>query len=187
MKTKFFSLLAVATLCVLLCGCGKKEPKVLTVYFSHWGGTEILANMIHLSVGGDLFIIEPEVPYPAEGTHAAVQKQLDAGELPTLKKKVENLDAYDVVFIGTPNWFNTMALPVKVFLQENDLAGKKIVPFATYGGSVGETLTDVVKLCPQSTALTGFAVSGDEVKGDKEAVKVRVEEWLNTIKPEFRP
>lgn len=186
MKTKFFNLLALAVLCVVLCGCTKKEPKVLTVYYSHWGGTEILANMIHQSVGGDLFVIEPEIPYPAEGTHAAVQKQLEDGVMPTLKKKVENLESYDVVFIGSPNWFNTMALPVKVFLQENDLSGKKIIPFATYGGSVGETLNDITKLCPQSTVLTGFAVSGDEAKGDKEALKVRMEEWLNTVTPQFK-
>lgn len=181
MRTKLFNLMAAVALLIILGGCGKKEPKVLTVYYSHWGGTEILANMIHESVGGDIFVIEPEIPYPAEGTHAAVQKQLDEGELPTLKKKVDNLDSYDVVFIGTPNWFNTMSLPVKVFLQESNLAGKKVVPFATYGGSVGECLTDIAKMCPQSTVMTGFAASGDDVKGNKEAVQVRMEEWLNVI------
>lgn len=186
MKTKFLNLIFATALLIVLGSCAEKEPKVLTVYFSHWGGTEMLANMIHESVGGDLFIIEPETPYPAENTHAAVQKQLDEGELPALKKKIENPEAYDIIFIGTPNWFNTMSLPVKVFLQENNFTGKKIVPFATYGGSVGNTLTDIVEMCPQSTALTGFAISGDEVKGDAEAVKIRVQEWLNTITPEFK-
>lgn len=186
MKMNFLKLMAVATLLMILSSCGEKEPKVLTVYYSHWGGTEILGNMIHESVGGDLFVIEPVEPYPAEGTHAAVQKQLDEGVLPALKKKVENLDSYDVVLIGSPNWFNTMALPVKVFLQENNLKGKKVIPFATYGGSVGETLTDIAKMCPESTILNGFAVSGDEAKGDKEALKMRMTEWLNTVTPEFK-
>ena len=186
MKTKWINLIAFAALLIVLGGCGKKEPKVLTVYYSHWGGTEILGNMIHEAVGGDVFVIEPVTPYPQEGTHDAVQAQLGAGELPELKGKVENLGSYDVILIGTPNWFNTMALPVKVFLQENNLAGKKVVPFATYGGSVGNALTDMAAMCPESTILTGFAISGDEAKGDKEAVKVRMEEWLNTITPLFK-
>jgi len=186
MKMKAFKFMALAVLVAMLSSCGEKEPKVLTVYFSHWGGTEILANTIHESVGGDVFVITPETPYPAEGTHAAVQAQLDAGQLPKLAGKVENLASYDVIFIGSPNWFNTMALPVKVFLQENNLAGKKIVPFATFGGSVGETMNDIVKMCPQSTALTGFAVSGDEAKGDKEALKSKVDAWVTSIKPQFK-
>ncbi|MCD8080059.1 MAG: hypothetical protein LUF04_06495 [Bacteroides sp.] len=88
--------------------------------------------------------------------------------------------------MGTPNWFNTLALPVKTFLLENDLTGKKIVPFATYGGSVGDCLTDLVKMAPSSTALEGFAVSGDEVKKSAKEVRARMEEWLQTIIPEFK-
>jgi len=185
MRTKLLHVLPLLLFVFTLCACGAKEPKVLTVYYSHWGGTEILANMIHASVGGDIFMIEPVTPYPAEGTHAAVQKHVDEGYLLPLKKKVENMKSYDFIFIGTPNWFHTMALPVKTFLLENDLTGKKIVPFATYGGSAGDCLTDIVKMSPLSTPLEGFAASGDDVKNSGEAVRARVEEWLQTIRPEF--
>lgn len=177
MKMKVFSLFAVSLFLFTLTSCAQKEPKVLTVYFSHWGGTKILAEMVHQAVGGDIYAIECVEPYPQEGTHAAAQKHIDAGVLPTLKGKVENLASYDVIFIGTPNWFSTMALPVKAFLTDNNLAGKTVVPFATFGGSVGEALNDIVKMCPQSTALEGFAVSGDDAKGKTEEVRTKVKEW----------
>ncbi len=126
MRTKALSLLTFLFLVLTFCACSQKEPKILTVYYSHWGNTEMLADIIHNSVGGDVFVIEPVTPYPAEGTHAAVQKHVEEGFLPPLKKKVENIGSYDIVFIGTPKWFNTMALPVQAFLLENDLAGKTI-------------------------------------------------------------
>ena len=181
MKTKLICGLAFTFLWFLASSCTEKEPKILTVYYSHWGGTKILAEMIHETVGGDLFVIEPVTPYPAEGTHAAAQKHIEEGFLPPLKGKVENLKSYDIIFIGTPNWFNTMALPVKTFLQENDLSGKTVIPFATYGGSVGDALTDITKMCPNSTALTGFSVSGDDAKGAKEDVQKRMQEWLSAF------
>ncbi|MCC8186137.1 MAG: hypothetical protein LIP08_01135 [Bacteroides sp.] len=87
MRTNFLSVLPLLLVAFTFCACTPEEPKVLTVYYSHWGGTEILANMIHASVGGDMFVIEPVTPYPAEGTHAAVQKHVDEGFLPPLKKR----------------------------------------------------------------------------------------------------
>ena len=185
MKTNVLGMIALFLLTFALSSCAPKEPKVLTVYFSHWGGTKILAEMIHQEAGGDIFIIEPETPYPQEGTHGVVQKHIEEDFLPPLKGKVENLASYDVILIGTPNWFNTLSLPVKKFLKDNDLAGKKVAPFATYGGSVGETLNDIAKLCPQSILLEGFAVSGDDAKGKTEEVRANVQAWISKIKAEF--
>lgn len=190
MKTKVFSILAAMVLLFSMSSCGNRAnkqqeapapKKVLVAYYSLWGNTEKLATLIHDSIGGDVFVIEPETPYPAEDTHAYVQKQLDEGVMPVLKAKVENLEQYDVVFVGTPNWFSTMALPVKVFLQENDLSGKSVVPFVTYGGGEGNCLADIAALCPNSTILEGFAVSGDDVKGKTEEVAANVGAWLKKI------
>ncbi|MCD7899362.1 MAG: flavodoxin [Bacteroides sp.] len=186
MKKRFLNCLAFALLSFVLVSCGSKEQKVLTVYYSHWGNTDILADMIHQSVGGDIFRIELENPYPAEGTHAAVQKDIDAGTMPVLKNKVNNLDSYDIIFIGTPNWFSTMSLPVEAFLQENTLSGKTVIPFATYGGSAGNTLTDIAKAIPNAHVLDGFAVSGDEVKQSKEAVQERMDQWINALPLELK-
>ncbi|MDR2802653.1 MAG: hypothetical protein LBB31_05485 [Prevotellaceae bacterium] len=160
--------------------CSPKEPKTLTVYYSLWGNTAILADLIHQAVGGDVFIIETEAPYPADAAHAAAQKHIDEGILPALKNKVD-IASYDVIFIGTPNWFGTVALPVKSFLKEYDLSGKTIVPFATFGGSVDKCLTEIVAAAPGATALTGFSISGDDVKNPEKNAKQQVLDWLARI------
>ncbi len=192
MKTKVFNVIAAVALLFTLGSCagktGKAEvqgPRILVAYFSQGGNTQTLATLIHDSIGGDIFAIEPETPYPSEGTHDAVQKQIDEGVLPTLKGNVENLDSYDVIFVGTPNWFGSVALPVKAFLQSNQLAGKKVVPFATFGGGAGNCLTEIAELCPNSTILEGYAVSGDDVRGKPNEVKENVSTWLNNIKTQF--
>lgn len=192
MRTKLFSAIAMVILLFTLGSCGSKTnkaevegPKVLIAYFSQGGNTKALATLIHDSIGGDLFVIEAETPYPSEDTHAAVQKQIDEGVLPTLKGNVENLDSYDIIFIGTPNWFSSMALPVKVFLQENNLEGKKVVPFATFGGGLGECLNDIAALCPKATIIEGFSVSGDDIKNKPNEVRDNVNIWLNTVKTQF--
>ncbi|MCD8080058.1 MAG: hypothetical protein LUF04_06490 [Bacteroides sp.] len=92
MRTKISSVLSLLLVACTFCACTSKEPRILTVYYSHWGGTEILANLIHTSVGGDIFVIEPVTPYPAEGTHAAAQKHVDEGFLPPLKKSWKTQD-----------------------------------------------------------------------------------------------
>jgi flavodoxin len=156
------------------------EPKVLTVYYSLWGNTAILADLIHQSAGGDVFVIETETPYPASAAHAAAQKDIDAGILPALKNKVD-ISSYDIIFIGTPNWFGTVALPVKSFLKEYDLSGKTIVPFATFGGSVDNCLTEIVAAASGATSLEGFSISGDDVKNPEKDAKKQVIDWLTRI------
>ena len=135
MKTKVFSVIAAVALLFTLGSCagktGKAEvqgPRILVAYFSQGGNTQTLATLIHDSIGGDIFAIEPETPYPSEGTHDAVQKQIDEGVLPTLKGNVENLDSYDVIFVGTPNWFSSVALPVKHSCKAISLQERKLFP-----------------------------------------------------------
>jgi flavodoxin len=160
--------------------CATSEPKILTVYYSLWGNTAILADLIHQEVGGDVFVIETEIPYPADKAHAAAQKDIDEGVLPALKNKVD-IASYDIIFIGTPNWFGTIALPVKSFLKEYDLSGKTIVPFSTFGGGVDKCLTDIVAAAPGAATLEGFSISGDDVKNPEKNARQQVFNWLTRI------
>jgi Flavodoxins len=190
MKTKIFSIIALLFLALVSCSNKQikaevKHPKILVVYFSQGGNTKMLASTIKESTGGDLFSIEPTPPYPSGDIHDLVQKQIDKGTLPILKTKVKNLNSYNVIFVGTPNWYNSISLPVKSFLKENKLTGKVVVPFSTFGGSAGNTLTDIASLCPHSIILEGFSVSGDDMKNKPQEVKKNVSIWLNKIKAKF--
>lgn len=101
------------------------------------GNTEVVAQMIARETGGDLFRIEPVEPYPADyracTDQAAAEKR--AGARPALRVLPEDMSGYDVVFLGYPNWWGTMPMPVYTFLESVDLAGRTVLPFCTHEGS----------------------------------------------------
>jgi flavodoxin len=153
---------------------------ILIAYYSHSGNTGKIAALIQKQVGGTLLSIEPETAYPAD--HAKVieqsRKEIPAGYKPPLKTKAPDLEGFDTIFVGSPNWLNTVAPPVFTFLTENNFSGKKVAPFATYGGGgLGKIAEDIAKLCPQSTVLEAIAFSGD---GGSEAESA-IAAWLKKI------
>jgi flavodoxin len=154
--------------------------KVLTVFYSHSGNTRECANQINKEVGGDIVELIPAEPYPTE--YGAVvdqaKKELKLGYKPALKTRIENIESYDVIFVGSPNWWNTVAPPVATFLGTYDLSGKASVPFITHAGSgLGRSAQDIASLCPDSTVLEGLAVWGKEVK----TAHLRVAAWLRKL------
>lgn len=158
---------------------GTEENNILVAYFSHSGNTRIIATQIHESVGGYIFEIVTVDTYPRGYDEVVKQakKELEEGYRPKLKTKVENIESYEVVFVGYPVWWGTIPMPVATFLSEYDFSGKTI-PFCTHEGSrLGRSVTDITKLCPQSTILDGLAVRGSEVKNAQNEVS----EWLREI------
>jgi flavodoxin len=86
--------------------------------------------------------------------------------------------SYDRIFLGYPNWWGTMPMPVFTFLEEYDLAGKTIVSFCTHEGSgLGRSVADVRRTCPKSTVLEGLAIRGGDVKTARDEVAG----WLRDI------
>jgi len=157
---------------------GKK--KTLVVYFSHTGNTRALALQLQALTGGDIFELKPVDAYPAEyrATVDQAKKELQADFKPKLAVKIPDLKQYDTVLIGTPNWWNSVAGPVRTFLAGSDLAGKTVAPFVTHAGSgMGGIQADVEKLCPKSKVLSGTAIWGSSVNdaGDDAA------KWLRRI------
>ena len=155
--------------------------KILIVYYSRTGNTHELANQIHKMIGGDMLELQPVEPYPEdyEAAKERALQELKSGSKPALKTKVKDIRAYDVIFVGTPIWWGTMAAPVKTFLSQYDFSGKTIVPFCTHGGSgLGQSVTDISKLCPKSTLLDGIAIRGSDVKTEQN----KVSEWLKKNK-----
>ena len=134
--------------------------KILIAYYSWGGNTRTMAESIQKAVGGDLFEIRPATPYPT-GYQACVdqaKKEINEGFMPALAAMPEKLAAYDVVFVGSPNWWGTIAPPVRRFLTDSDLKGKTVVP--ARGKLHGRGLENVEPHggggCPHSEASTTF-------------------------------
>jgi len=143
------------------------NAKALIIYFSHSGNTRKIANVIHNVVGGDIAEIRPLEPYPSNYNAVVEQakRELHSGYIPKLRTSAENVSAYDVVFVGSPNWWHTIAPPVISFLSQSDLAGKTIIPFVTHGGGgLGRSAADIAELCPNSTVREGIALFGADVR-----------------------
>jgi len=153
----------------------------LIVYYSRSGNTRKIAGLIQQEVGGTLHEIQPEAPYPRsyDATVDQAKREIQAGYKPALKSDLDSVEAYDTVFVGSPNWWNTIAPPVATFLSEHDLSGKTVVPFCTHGGGgLGRIGQDIARLCPQSTILSSFEIYG----GGTGNVQAKVSAWLRGIK-----
>lgn len=156
------------------------DKKILVAYFSHSGNTKVIADDIHKSVGGEIFEIKTAVPYPEDYNEVVdkAKEEQDADYRPELQSKVEDMNSYDTVFIGYPDWWGTMPMAVFTFLEQYDLAGKTIIPFCTHEGSgLGRSEDDIKKLCPNSNILEGLAVQGKTVNDAADDV----EAWLKKI------
>jgi flavodoxin len=141
--------------------------KVLIVYLSRTNNTKAVAEIIQKNTAGTLVALELQKPYPQNYKAAVdqVARENETGYLPPLKTKIENIEKYDVVFVGFPTWGMKLPPPVKSFLKQYDLSGKTVIPFNTNGGyGIGSTFDTVKELCPNSQVLKGFTTRGGSEK-----------------------
>lgn len=159
--------------------------KILIAYYSrkgenYWNGTvrdlekgntEIVAEFIRDATGGDLFEIETATPYPTdyhECTEVA-KRELQSDARPALSGAPESMDAYDIVFLGFPNWWGTCPMAVFTFLDSYDFAGKRIFPFCTNEGSgMGGSERHLKRECPQAIIGPGLAILGNRAAHARE-------------------
>ena len=156
------------------------DQKPIIIYYSWSGNTKTVARLIQNKIGGQLFEVNPVQAYPSKYNSCVDQakKEIQTGFMPELKAVPDNLGSNDVIFIGTPIWWYTMAPPVFTFLKHADLTGKTIVPFCTHGGGgKGHFTDDVTKLCKNSTILDDLVLYGNG--GTTAASEIMA--WLNRI------
>ncbi len=137
--------------------------KALITYFSHSGTTKKVAEQIHKVVSGDLFEIREKTPYPRDYKTVVNQakREIANGYRPALKTEIPNISDYDLIILGSPNWWSTIAPPVATFLTKEDFSGMTIAPFITHGGGgLNRTISDIKKLCPGANVLEGFDANG---------------------------
>lgn len=161
MKRVMFVFAAVLGLFVTLTACAKKKDvknsvetnntpaadvsgkdgKVLVAYFSATGTTEGVAKLIAKSTGGELYKIQPEKKYTSadldwtEKTSRCCKENDNPESRPAIVKDKDNLDAYDVIYLGYPNWWNGAPRIINTFIETYSLKGKTVIPFMTSGGS----------------------------------------------------
>ena len=127
------------------------------------GLVRVLAEAIQSEVGGDLFSIQTSVDYPGDINNLidyAAEEQ-DENARPELTSQIENLDDYDVIFVGYPNWWYDMPMVMYSFFETYDFAGKTIIPFNSHNGSrFSSTIETIQELEPEATVITdGFTVN----------------------------
>jgi flavodoxin len=150
---------------------------ILIVYYSLFGNTENLALEIAIQTDGTLRELTPDNKYSFDYNTAAkeVRNQISRGFCPKLVSGNEPIEDYKTIFIGSPNWFKTLAPPVLSFLRAHDFTGKTVIPFCTHGGGgFGQMQNDIARECSKSMILSGIAVNGTSAPDE-------VENWLKSI------
>ncbi len=147
----------LATLLGTALAATNVQAKTLVAYFTLTGNTEKAAKIVAETTGADLYQIELVTPYPSEykAQTELAKKELADGTLPPIKPWPTNIAEYDVVFVGSPVWWGTMATPVRTFLASGALKGKTVIPFVTHGGGgADKSFTDTEKLCEGCKVIT---------------------------------
>jgi flavodoxin len=154
--------------------------KMLVAYFSWGGNTRTIAKMIFQTVGGAIFEIKTVNMYPKEYrlvTDIATQEQ-KANARPALMASVNDMDSYDTVFLGYPNWWESIPMAIFTFLESYDFTGKTIIPFCTHEGSaLSQTVATIKRLCPGATVRDGLAIRGGKVN----RAQIDVQNWLRSL------
>jgi flavodoxin len=139
------------------------NSKSLIAYFSRKGNNYVDGSIVNLPIGN---------------TEVVAKKELSNNSRPELTEIVDDMDSYDVIYIGYPNWYGTMPMAVFTFLESYDFSGKTIIPYCTHEGScLGQSVRDIKKLCPNSRVLDGLAIKGGSVNRNQNDVSA----WLHKL------
>lgn len=156
--------------------------KALITYFSCSGVTAKVAKTIAEVVQGDLFEIKPEIPYTVadlnwkdKNSRSSIEMK-DKSSRPAIVSKVENINQYDVIFVGFPIWWYVAPTIINTFLESYDFKGKTIIPFATSGGSgAGKTDKYLKQSCLEDVRWLSTKVLNDY------QTKEKINNWLNSL------
>lgn len=150
------------------------------------GSTQFIAQLIQKQTHGDLFRIETTSPYPRQ--HDALlrtaEKEQQTNARPALKTPLPDLSDYDTIYVGYPIWWYTMPMVIYSLFEQNDFAGKTVIPFTTHGGSrLADSLREIARRQPQARVVTrALAVSRNEVSGPD--IPAQVEQWVTHVQPQ---
>ena len=142
------------------------------------GNTEVIAEYIQEFTGADLFKVESANEYPDDYMKCidVAKKEQQADARPEIKETLESIDEYDTIYIGFPNWWGTLPMPMFTQLEPLDFSGKTVKAFVTHEGSgFGSAQKDIAKLCKGAEIKNGLSIPGANVYNAKDTV----ESWVN--------
>lgn len=174
-KMNFFNIGIVSAFSTLLLGCSDEaKTRSVIVYFSQTGTTKIVASEIRKNTGADMAELLLKNPYPStyDSTIQHVKREREAKRWPKLLQAKMNLAKYDTVFLGYPIMFGTFAPPIYTFLDSNDLNGKVVVPFCTYGsGGLKNSAKELKHLVPGMKIVRPYGIAHKRISKAPEEVR----------------
>ena len=163
--------------------------KMLVVYYS-WsnGNTKRIAEKLADKTGADIAEIETTAAY--KGSHQDVvdqgKREVEEGFMPQINPLSVNIADYDVIAIGTPTWWYTMAPAVLTFLTTNDFSGKTVIPFMTNGGWPGHVIKDMKTKCKGADFTHEMQIQFDSLGKDHlETPESVIDKWIDQIKDDI--
>ncbi len=147
--------------------------KTLVVYFTYSGNAKKVAERVAQLAGADLFEIVAKNAYSSDYQTCVeeARKEVAANARPEITDKVQDMDKYDTLVVGFPNWCSTCPMPVLTFLEQYDLTGKKIYSFVTNGGGgCGKSTEDIAKSARGAEVTE--SINGNELSDDA------IKQWL---------
>lgn len=170
------------------------SKKVLVAYFSRAdenynvgyiekGNTQVVAEMIAEETGGTLFHIETVSPYPADYYECIdlAKKEMNSGARPAIQGDAD-VEAYDVVFLGYPNWWGEVPMAVYTFIEKHSWQDTTVIPFCTHEGSgLGSTVGRPKTECQGATFLPGLAIQGAVAQNNRNQTRQNVNAWLKKL------
>ena len=157
-------------------------PKTLVAYFSASGVTAKVADKLADALGADIYEIRPAVPYTKADLNWMDKKSRSTIEMndktirPTIADRNARIDEYNTIFLGFPIWWYVAPTIINTFLESYDFSGKKIILFATSGGSrFGNTVQELKISVPKSCEI----VEGKLLNGIQTIPRIR--KWTETL------
>lgn len=145
------------------------------------GSVQYVASMIQKETNGDLVRIETIQQYPEihEPLVDQAKEEQNNKSRPELKSQIDNIDSYDTIFLGYPNWWGDMPMPLYTFLTQNDFGSKTIIPFNTHGGSgLSSTLDTIKELQPNATVVSNALTMS---RNDVDSYESTVKDWIVSL------
>lgn len=150
------------------------------------GSTQFIAQLVQKQTHGDLFRLETTSAYPRQ--HDALlriaEKEQQTQARPALKTPLPALSDYDTIYVGYPIWWYTMPMVIYSLFEQNDFAGKTVIPFTTHGGSrLADSLREIARMQPQAKLVTrALSISRNDISDPD--VPAQVEQWVKQVQPQ---